>query len=233
VIGGVQVAGDLLESSADTSVIRHALEMASQSCNHLMSLVDSLLDISRLEAGQMPLERDPVLLPQLTQTVLQQMRPLAERGTVEFELLTVPDTPAVYADSELINRVLVNLVDNALKHSPRNGIVTIEIVPESVKRGLLDTADAPSPSIRCTVLDTGPGIPSEHRQRVFERFAQLDGRRRGKGLGLAFCKLAVQAHGGQIWVEDNPGGQGSAFCFTLPVAPPELFSQDGLGSATK
>ena len=239
VVGGVQVAGDLLESSADTMVIRHALEMANQSCSHLMSLVDSLLDISRLEAGQMPLECHPVLLHQLAQSVIQRMRPLAERETVTLKLNTVPETPAVYADLELINRVLVNLVDNALKHSPHNGAVAVEIIREK-ENGEHKRADtnvipaaavgAPCPTVRCTVLDMGPGIPGEYRQRVFERFAQLDGRRRGKGLGLAFCKLAVQAHGGRIWVEDNPKGQGSAFCFTLPVAPRELFSLDGLDS---
>jgi NtrC-family two-component system sensor histidine kinase KinB len=74
------------------------------------------------------------------------------------------------------------------------------------------------------VLDMGPGIPLKYRETIFERFAQLGGRRRGTGLGLAFCRLAVQAHGGRIWVEDNPRGQGSAFSFTLPVAPSEELS---------
>jgi NtrC-family two-component system sensor histidine kinase KinB len=236
VIGGVQVANDLLDSSADTSVIHHALDMANQSCNHLMSLVDSLLDISRLEAGQMPLERHPILLSHLTLSVIQQMRPIAERESVILEVDATPDTPPVYADHELVKRVLVNLVDNALKHSPRNGAVTVRIVPENVpgeqnptEMGLTEpeSSGTPHQSVRCTVIDAGPGIPREYRQRVFERFAQLDGRRRGKGLGLAFCRLAVQAHGGQIWVEDNPNGQGSAFSFTLPVVPPEMFSPDG------
>jgi NtrC-family two-component system sensor histidine kinase KinB len=235
VIGGVQVANDLLESSADTSVIHHALDMANQSCNHLMSLVDSLLDISRLEAGQMPLEPHPILLPQLTLSVIQQMRPIAERESVTLELLATPTTPPVYADYELVNRVLVNLVDNALKHSPRNTAVIIEIAPEFLNEAqhLTDpaggeaTPSAYSAMVRCTVSDAGPGIPNEFRLRVFERFAQLDGRRRGKGLGLAFCRLAVQAHGGRIWVEDNADGKGSAFSFTLPVVPPEIFPPEG------
>ncbi len=236
VIGGVQVANDLLDSSADGTAIHHALEMANESCNHLMLLVDSLLDISRLEAGHMPLERHPVLLPQLAHSAIQQMKPLAQRERVALELDAVPQTPPVYADHELINRVLVNLLDNALKHSPSNSAVTVAIVPESISREqdrsdtIVGATDTPSPTVRCMVLDMGPGIPNEYRQRVFERFAQLDGRRRGKGLGLAFCKLAVQAHGGRIWVEDNPKGRGSAFCFTLPVVPPELFPLDGLDS---
>ena len=97
---------------------------------------------------------------------------------------------------------------------------------------LVDSADSPSPSVRCTVLDVSPGIPREYRNRVFERFAQLHDRRRGKGLGLAFCQLAVQAHGGCIWVDDNPGGQGSAFSFTLPVVESELLSPADTGLRT-
>ncbi len=228
VIGGVQVASDLTEMSADPSPIQHALEMANQSCNRLMSLVDSLLDISRLEAGQMPLERQPVLLPRLAESVIQQMKPLAEREMVTMQLQIVSQIPPVDADQDLISRVLVNLIDNSLKHSPRDSTVIIKIVPELIGSGPNDIdRDAnklPSQAVRCMVLDMGPGIPIEYREHVFERFAQLDGRRRGKGLGLAFCKLAVQAHGGNIWIEDNPRGQGSAFIFSLPVVPPELLA---------
>jgi NtrC-family two-component system sensor histidine kinase KinB len=230
VIGGVQVASDLLRISADPEAIQRALAMADQSCNRLMSLVDSLLDISRLDAGQMPLELQPVSLPALAQSVVQQMEPLAQRETVTLQLQTVSAVPSVDADYELINRVLINLVDNALKHSPRNGAVTIEITPDAGKRerelaehGLIPEGLA-VPAVRCAVIDTGPGIPVEYRNRVFERFAQLDSRRKGKGLGLAFCQLVVQAHGGHIWVEDNPAGPGSAFSFTLPVVSLDLSS---------
>ena len=238
VVGGVQVASDLIESSADKRVIHHALDMATQSCNHLMSLVDSLLDISRLEAGQMPLERHPILLPQLVQSVVHRMKPLAESESVALELRSVSLIPPVFADYELISRVLVNLIDNALKHSPSDGAVIVEVASYdgmSVGTDNLGSFDPASEFaegsgqyVRCTVLDGGPGIPPESRQRVFERFAQLDGRRRGKGLGLAFCQLAVRAHGGQIWVDDNPQGQGSAFSFLLPIVPSEMFSPDGL-----
>jgi NtrC-family two-component system sensor histidine kinase KinB len=238
VIGGVQVASDLIESSADKRVIHHALDMATQSCNHLMSLVDSLLDISRLEAGQMPLERHPILLPQLVQSVVHRMKPLAESESVALELRSVSLVPPVFADYELISRVLVNLIDNALKHSPANGAVIVEVASHEVassfgteSAGSSDSAaevtEPPEQYVRCTVLDSGSGIPPESRQRVFERFAQLDGRRRGKGLGLAFCQLAVRAHGGQIWVDDNPQGPGSAFSFLLPIVPSDMFSPDG------
>jgi NtrC-family two-component system sensor histidine kinase KinB len=244
VIGGVQLASDLTKASGDPEAIQRALDTADQSCDRLMSLVDSLLDISRLEAGQMPLQRQPVLLPKLAQSVIQQMQPLAEQQTVTLELKTDAQTPPIDADHELISRVLVNLIDNALKHSPPNSTVTVKIAPEfsDPQQEKPDTGtDAvgvdgqAGPVVRCTVLDSGPGIPLEYRKRVFERFAQLGGRRRGKGLGLAFCQLAVQAHGGRIWVDDNPTAQGSAFHFTLPVVLAELLSvfPDSSGQASR
>jgi NtrC-family two-component system sensor histidine kinase KinB len=273
VVGGLQVAGDLFDASADPAMVHHALDMANESCDRLLSLVDSLLDISRLEAGQMPLECQPVLLPRLAQSVIQQMSPLAEHEMVTLQLQTISQIPPVEADHNLISRVLVNLVDNALKHSPRNGTVTIKIAPVSIKEEQSDSyldetlasprparapsthlpgraapgaplvrgrhvrrvggaqaedADASGPpgqvrrAVRCTVLDMGPGIPVKNRETIFERFTQLGGRRRGAGLGLAFCRLAIQAHGGRIWVEDNPRGRGSAFSFTLPVVLSEV-----------
>jgi PAS domain S-box-containing protein len=219
VVGGVQFASDLIDAEKDTAMVKHSLEMADQSCARLMTLVDSLLDISRLESGQMPLERQPVQLPQLAQSVIQQMTSLAEKELVTLHLQTMPQIPLVDVDADLVSRVLVNLVDNALKHSPRQGVVTIKIAPEPD-----ETPGQPAQYVECTVLDMGPGIPDESRQRVFERFAQLDGRRRGKGLGLAFCKLAVQAHGGRIWIDDNPRGRGSAIHFTVPVIRPVMMS---------
>jgi NtrC-family two-component system sensor histidine kinase KinB len=230
VIGGVQVASDLLRISVEPEAIQRALAMADQSCNRLMSLVDSLLDISRLDAGQMPLELQPVSLPALAQSVVQQMEALAQRETITLQLQPVSTVPSVDADYELINRVLINLVDNALKHSPSHSTVTIEIAPDAgngkreIAEHELISEGLSVPAVRCAVIDSGPGIPVEYRKRVFERFAQLDSRRKGKGLGLTFCQLVIQAHGGHIWVDDNPAGEGSAFNFTLPVMSLDLSS---------
>jgi len=221
VVGGLQVAGDLVDSQAGPEMVHHVLDMADQSCDQLMLLVDSLLDISRLEAGQMPLHPQPILLPQLAQSVVQQMRPLAARDMVTLQLRTDAQVPPVEADHELVSRVLVNLVDNALKYSPQSGQVIIEMSPYSSRSS---ESNAGARCVRCTVLDEGPGIPKEYRETIFERFSQLGSRRRGTGLGLTFCRLAVQAHGGHIWVEDNPAGKGSAFSFTLPVVPSEFLS---------
>jgi len=120
--------------------------------------------------------------------------------------------PSLYVDPEFIDRVLHNLVDNAIKFTPDNGRVRLWVKrdPENPKALLIG------------VTDSGPGIPSGELQRVFEKFQQtsVSGRRVGTGLSLPFCKLAVEAHGGQIWVESEVG-KGSTFIVRLPVAEAE------------
>jgi signal transduction histidine kinase len=103
-------------------------------------------------------------------------------------------------------------MDNAIKFTPSAGCVAINA-------RLDEGAGSNSKFVRVHITDTGPGIPDEHKQRLFDRYVQLKGqtgRQRGTGLGLTFCRLAIEAHGGRIWVEDNPGG-GAIFAFTLPV----------------
>jgi K+-sensing histidine kinase KdpD len=116
----------------------------------------------------------------------------------------------VHVDGEIIERVLLNLVDNALKFSPTDSRVMVRA----------HASNAPHEFVQIDVQDSGPGVPEEYRGRLFDRFVQIEGRhgkRRGTGLGLTFCRLAIQAHGGRIWIEDNPRG-GSVFAFTLPVS---------------
>jgi signal transduction histidine kinase len=141
------------------------------------------------------------------------LSPLAQELEVTLTTDIGDETPALDTDADKIERVLQNLVDNALKFCPSNGKVTIR-------------AHQPQPDadgerfVRIDVTDSGPGIPDEYKTRLFDRYAQMKGRRgkrRGSGLGLTFCRMVVEAHGGRIWIEDNPGG-GSIFAFTLPVA---------------
>jgi signal transduction histidine kinase len=106
--------------------------------------------------------------------------------------------------------VITNLVDNAIKFSPEGGHITI-------------SAERKDNMVAVKVIDSGLGVPTDYRDKIFERFVQVPGRRgrrRGTGLGLAFCRLTVEAHGGDIWVDDNPEG-GSIFTFTVPISPPE------------
>ena len=119
----------------------------------------------------------------------------------------IPFGLPVVADREKIERVVVNLLDNALKYTPENGRIWVQ-------------AGQKAESVWVSISDTGPGVPAEDRERIFERFTQGTGeklKRRGFGLGLAYCRLAVEGHGGRIWIQDGPNGIGSRFTFTLPL----------------
>ncbi len=184
-------------------------DASQRALRKLLNLVDSLLDIAKIESGSMTLERVEHMLAPIAQNVRMELMPLADELDIKVEL-TIPDNlPHLFIDASKIERVLLNLVDNALKFTPYNGLVQIRARPEPVEAGF----------VRVEVSDTGPGIPDDYKERIFDRFEQVDGatgRRRGTGLGLTFCKLTVEAHGGHIWIEDNPTG-GSVFVLTLPT----------------
>jgi signal transduction histidine kinase len=180
---------------------------ARRSGNYMVGLISDLLDVARLEAGQLQLKREPLELPRLLQEAVEQARVPARQGDLALEIATNGRVPSVSADGQLIQRVLTNLVANAVAHTPPGG------------RVVLRAAASPPGFVTVTVADTGQGIPLDQQQRIFEKFVQGEqrgGRRRGTGLGLAFCKLAVEAHAGRIWVESAPE-QGSTFAFTLPA----------------
>ena len=141
----------------------------------------------------------------LVREAAEQIHPLALSRGQTLEMQVAPGLPDVLADGDVALRVLTNLMDNAVKFNLREGRITVK-------------ARQAGEEIWFTVMDTGPGIPPESRQRVFDRFARLESAEgiEGTGLGLAFCKLAVEAHGGRIWVESELG-QGSRFHFTLPL----------------
>jgi signal transduction histidine kinase len=116
--------------------------------------------------------------------------------------------PPVYVDAEMIRRVLINLLENAIKFTPVEGQIQIG-------------AHQQDNWVQIWVQDTGMGIPASERERIFDKFTRLNAKDapKGLGLGLAYCRLAIQGHGGRIWVESDPGFSGSCFAFTLPVAP--------------
>lgn len=180
------------------------LNIAMRSGQKLYRLIDSLLDLGRLEAGETELKRKPVSPKALVQEAAEQIQPTAWNKEQTLAIQIPPDLPQVSADSDLISRVLTNLLDNAVKFTPRGGDITISVAWREDE-------------VLFAVSDTGPGIPSGYRQRIFERFARLENTEgvQGVGLGLAFCKLAVEAHGGRIWAESEMG-HGSKFYFTLP-----------------
>ena len=210
IFSGLEILGDMLPESGYKGPMLDAVSASQHSCIKLLDLVNSLLDISKMEAGQMKMLLKPLDLEKLVSHALDWLLPLAQAQGVTVKSHVEENCP-VLADEEKIGRVLTNLVDNALKFTPARGKVTV----------MAERAPGEEGFIRCAVRDTGPGIPPEYRERIFDRFVQVQdartGRRRGTGLGLTFCRLVVEAHGGRIWVESEEG-QGSTFYFTLPVS---------------
>ncbi|MCA0458232.1 MAG: GAF domain-containing protein [Chloroflexi bacterium] len=187
-------------------------ETSQRAIRKMLVRVDSLLDISRLDSGFLSLETEPTDMATLADGVCVELSPVAQEMEVTLTTDIGEETPALDADGDKVERVLQNLVDNALKFCPAGGNVTIRAHQPEEHDG--------ERFVRIDVTDSGPGVPDEYKSRLFDRFVQVKGRRgtrRGSGLGLTFCRLVVEAHGGKIWIEDNPGG-GSIFAFTLPVA---------------
>ncbi len=175
--------------------------LAHNSALKLKEMTTQLLDISRLEAGQMPVNRTEGDLVQAARIALDFVSPAAAGRNLL--LTSTGPFPAVF-DAELIHRVLVNLVTNAVKFTHAGGEVKISVTREAS-------------AVRVAVADDGAGIPPEHHGKIFDKFSQVEGENKklGAGLGLTFCKLAVEAHGGRIGVESEVG-KGSTFWFTLP-----------------
>ena len=191
------------------------LGIAMRSGQKLYRLIDSLLDLGRMEAGETELNKTWVRPESLVNEAVEQVHPLALSRNQTFTVRLAPDLPKVLADGILILRVLTNLLDNAIKFTSFGGEITVGT--ELVEGEAL-----------FFVTDTGLGIPPESRQRVFDRFARLESADgvKGTGIGLAFCKLAVEAHRGRIWVESEVG-YGATFYFTLPL---EAETEENLAS---
>jgi signal transduction histidine kinase len=186
------------------------LEMAQQGSDRILHIVNQLLDISRLESGQLPIEPEDIEVETLFEAVESRFVRQASEAAITLSTEAPADFPSLCADPSLVNRVLDNLVDNAIKFTPDGGEVKLW--------ARCDAEQAPD-ALLLGVSDTGPGIPLEAQSRLFTKFQQIgsiEGRRSGSGLGLAFCKLAVEAHGGRIWVDSVPG-KGSAFILALPT----------------
>jgi two-component system sensor histidine kinase/response regulator len=171
---------------------------------HLMRLITNLLDISKSEEGQLVPNKVPVDWRALVSEVLEAFGAHGQARNIRLEAAVTLET--IRVDRDLFQRVLENLVENAIRHAPRDSVVRI------------DDCRLPG-AIEIRVADTGPGVPPEQRERIFDRFVQVDSpkqlaSRSGRGLGLTFSKSAIEAHGGRIWVED--GNPGAVFCMRLP-----------------
>jgi len=228
IMGGLHLLRGAIK--APNSQTEMLLGIATSSSQKMLEMVNSLLDISQLEAGQMRLEIKARSLHNLIDSARERVAPLALEYGIALQVDLPLDPPQVAVDGELVTRVLVNLLDNAIKFSPQGGVVSVTANGVRAPSTFEDRSEIPSQHyISVSVTDTGPGIPEKYWEKIFEKFGQAEeqeGRRgRGSGLGLTFCKLVVEAHGGHIWV-DSQVGQGSTFTFTLPIAEMESVSGD-------
>ena len=185
------------------------VDVAVRSSQRLRRLIRSLLDINRLEAGHTLQNQSFSSMSRLIDDAEQSLKASAERRNVRLARKLPVFIPDIYIDSDMIRRVIINLLDNALKYSSDGHLITVEV-----------HEDADTDSLVLSIQDQGPGIPGEFREVIFDKFRRItDGSgRKGVGLGLAFCRLAVEAHGGTIWV-DQPGETGTRFNFQLPIMP--------------
>ena len=173
---------------------------------HLLGLINDVLDLSKIEAGQLVLELSDYSVQDIAQTVRSTLEPLAADKKLAFKLELARELPAGHGDGRRLTQVLINLVGNAIKFTDA-GEVAIK-------------AEANNGSFHVSVRDTGPGISAADQTRLFQEFQQADNaitkKKGGTGLGLAISKRIIEMHGGRIWVQSQPG-QGSTFAFTLPI----------------
>jgi len=208
IVSSLDVIADMIPE-AERETVLSILKIAENSTDRIQRLVSSLLDVSRLESGQTVADQSVVETLPLVQDVLKDVEPVA-RGRKQTLVEELPnDLPALWVDEDMVRRVLINLTENACKYSPSSSSIT---VGARVNDGW----------IHFWIKDQGSGIPLSEQDHVFDKFTRLRGQSKagGLGIGLAFCRLAVQGHGGHIWVESELD-KGSTFHFTFPIATDE------------
>ena len=188
-----------------------ALKMIYIGSKDLMRMILNLLDISRMEEQRVTLRLEEIILKDLINKNISEVRPILLKENKTASINIPENLPIIKVDKDLIQRVIANLLNNAIKYSPPSGNIEIGVNYGASDRWLT-----------VYIADEGEGIPKDYQDKIFEKFIQLRAQsqnmpvfRTSRGLGLTFCKLAVEAHGGRIWVESDVG-RGSKFCFNLP-----------------
>jgi signal transduction histidine kinase len=206
VISGMQtleVMGDWNEDQQEM------MDISLRGGETLLGMINDLLDISKMESGSLPLDYALLSAAELVTSAVTQVAGLAKNNSLTLVQEITADLPTFQGDENKLRRILVNLLGNAIKFTPAGGTVTVSMRYNTNERLLV-----------FSVSDTGEGIPPEAFAHIFEKFGQVESRQRGRkqstGLGLTFCKLAVEAHGGSIKVESVPD-RGSIFSFTIPL----------------
>ncbi len=206
----------LIDGTADTDESRQqAAQIIYDESARMHRMVLDLLDLARLDAGTADITMSPVNIPVLLNAIAEKFTPQSQRAGVEIKVETVAALPAISADGDRLARVFTNLVDNALKFTPRGGLITLHA------KSLESDSLLPGKIMLVSVSDTGAGIPDESQAHIFDRFYQADparkgGEKHGAGLGLAIAHEIVQAHGGRISVRSRLG-EGTSFDVFLPL----------------
>jgi signal transduction histidine kinase len=209
IIGFSQVLREQMFGNVNEKQAEYLDDIIS-SGNHLLSLINDVLDLSKVEAGQVELEVGPFSVQEALERGVVMVRERATKDGVQVALTADPDIDVVEGDERRIRQVIFNLLSNAVKFTPAGGTVDV-------------TAAQAKGEVRVSVADTGPGIAPQDHERIFEEFQQTETgveQREGTGLGLALSKRLVELHGGRIWV-DSELGKGSTFVFTLPLGAGE------------
>ena len=171
-----------------------------------IEMIRAILDVGRMESGQMQLALSQFSLPEVVTEVHEEIKCLLEQRKLKIKLEVPGSLPVMQADREIIRRIIINILGNAIRYSPEQSTITV-------------TADQVGEVFRIMISDQGSGIPAEYKERIFEKYGQVDAKKTGRkystGLGLAFCKMAVEAHDGRIGVSDKVSG-GSTFWFEVP-----------------
>lgn len=188
---------------------REALEIITNQSNHLQDLLDSVIDLSRIEAGKPPeLEREPVFIPSVIEESLSAFKPAYDAKGIKLTAVYQAEPVTIMGDRKKLLRLTANLLENGLKFTPSGGAVDITVSKEEQ-------------SVKFVIADTGIGLEAKNLRKIFERFSQVDSsytrRAGGLGVGLSIAKEIIEAHGGKIWAESAGLGRGARFSFTLPI----------------
>jgi PAS domain S-box-containing protein len=206
IVASLQMVSSLVQKD---ETVQTMLTIASSSTTRIQRLINSLLDINRLEAGQQIVDQQAVDLATLIEEVIYIVEPTATGRQQTIIKDVSANLPQLWVDTDMIQRVLINLLENAIKFTPSEGSVEIGVCDDNGW-------------VKVWIKDNGPGISHTDHERIFEKFTRLNGRNKtgGLGIGLAFCRLAVQHHGGRIWVKSE-AGKGTTFWLTLPIVKNE------------
>jgi signal transduction histidine kinase len=216
-LGAIVMQASALQARVDEpeSAVQKASERIKRAAERMSNLTDELLDVTRVEAGQLALERAELRTRDVAVEAVEAQKALAGAASIELRLEAPEHPPDIFADRHRVLQVFENLIGNAVKFTPTGGRITVGVVPRAE-------------SVLCYVRDTGRGISSEELPHLFDRFWQArrsrEEKRSGAGMGLAIVKGILEVHGGQIWVESVPS-EGSTFYFTLPTTAANEMSE--------